>query len=437
LARWLSIATTIRPCRGVTRKKEQLLIRAIKGMRDILPPASGVWNRVEAVAREVFRTYNYHEIRTPILEETALFARGVGEETDIVGKEMYTFEDRDGSSLTLRPEATASVIRSYIENRLDQRPGLQKLYYIGPMFRRERPQKGRYRQFYQIGAEAVGSESPAVDAEVIEMVVELLSRSGLNGFELLLNSVGCPNCRPGFVAALRERLRQAAPQMCADCRRRADTNPLRVLDCKVPEDQPAIDSLPSILDHLCDACRAHFDAVRAYLGDRAIPFEVRPRLVRGLDYYMRTTFEIVHGALGAQNSVLGGGRYDGLAEALGSKTHSPGIGFSIGEDRLVMSVEERGGSGLDILVAAMGEAAFRHASLLARELRRAGASVEIAAEGKLKRSLELANKLQARFALIVGDNECAAGAYTLKDLGSGEQATLGREELIGKFRKAN
>ncbi len=406
-------------------------------MRDIMPPSSGVWNHVEAVARAVFRSYNYHEIRTPILEETALFARGVGEETDIVGKEMYTFEDRDGSSLTLRPEATASVMRSYIENRLDQRPGLQKLYYIGPMFRRERPQKGRYRQFYQIGAEAVGSESPAVDAEVIEMVVELLSRAGLAGFELLLNSVGCPECRPGFVAALRERLREAAPRMCADCRRRADTNPLRVLDCKVPEDQPTIESLPSILDHLCGACCAHFYAVRAFLGDRGIPFEVRPRLVRGLDYYMRTTFEIVHGALGAQNSVLGGGRYDGLAEALGSKVHSPGIGFSIGEDRLVMSVEERGGDHLDILVAPLGEPAFRHASLLARDLRRTGASVEVASAGKLKRSLELANKLQARFALIVGENECSTGSYALKDLASGEQTMLGRDELIGRFHKAN
>ncbi len=414
------------------------MIRTVKGMRDILPPSSGVWNHVEAVAREVFRVYNYHEIRTPILEETALFARGVGEETDIVSKEMYTFEDRDGSSLTLRPEATASVMRSYIEHRLDQRPGLQKLYYIGPMFRRERPQKGRFRQFFQIGAEAIGSESPAVDAEVIEMVVELFTRAGLEGFQLLLNSVGCAECRPKFDAALRERLWDVVGDMCADCRRRAATNPLRVLDCKVPEDQPAIESLPSILDHLCDACRTHFTEVRAYLDEREIKFEIRPRLVRGLDYYMRTTFEIVHGALGAQNSVLGGGRYDGLAEALGSKTPAPGVGFSIGEDRLVMSVEEKGGAAsLEILVAPMGEPEFRHAALLARDLRRAGASVEVAAEGKLKRSLELANKLAARYALIVGENERASGAYALKNLATGEQATLGRDELIRKFQKAN
>ena len=230
---------------------------------------------------------------------------------------------------------------SWIEHRLDQQPGLQKLYYIGPMFRRERPQKGRYRQFYQIGAEVIGSESPAIDAEVIEMVVEILRGVGLEGFQLLINSVGCPKCRAVFVAALRERLKDVASTMCTDCQRRAETNPLRVLDCKVPEDQPIIESLPSILDYLDEGCRTHFEAVQRYLTDRGIPFEVKPRLVRGLDYYTRTTFEIVHGSLGAQNSVLGGGRYDGLAETLGSKVPGPGIGFSIGEDRLVMSVEEQ------------------------------------------------------------------------------------------------
>src|SRR5689334_15292023 len=225
------------------------LIKAVKGTRDLLPPATEVWNRVEDTARDVFRAYHYQEIRTPILEETQLFARGVGQETDIVSKEMYTFEDRDGTSLTLRPEATASVIRAYIEHRLDQEPGLQKLYYMGPMFRRERPQKGRYRQFFQIGAEAIGSDSPMIDAEVIEMVTAILDAVGVEGYTLLLNSVGCPACRGRFVAELRERLKDVAPQMCADCRRRVDTNPLRVLDCKVPEDQPIIETLPSVLDY--------------------------------------------------------------------------------------------------------------------------------------------------------------------------------------------
>jgi histidyl-tRNA synthetase len=414
------------------------MIKAVKGMRDILPPSSNAWNQVETIARELFRTYNYQEIRTPILEETALFARGVGEETDIVSKEMYTFEDRDGSSLTLRPEATASVMRAYIEHRLDQVPGLQKLYYIGPMFRRERPQKGRYRQFYQIGAEAIGSESPAVDAEVIEMVVELLRRVGLTGFQLYLNSVGDANCRPQYVELLKQRLRDVAPRLCGDCQRRAETNPLRVLDCKVPEDQPIIDALPSIQDHLCPACQSHFDAVRAHLDDRGIRYEVRPRMVRGLDYYMRTTFEIVHGALGAQNSVLGGGRYDGLAEALGSRVPAPGIGFSIGEDRLVMSAEQERPdayqSQLDLYIAPIGAAAERHSAQLARQLRAAGRSVELGLDSKLKRSLELANKMGARFAVIVGDNEITAGQYTLKNMQSGEQQTIARDQLLERIK---
>lgn len=410
------------------------MIRAVKGTRDILPPSSGVWNHVEAVARRIFRAYNYGEIRTPIFEETTLFARSVGEETDIVSKEMYTFDDH-GTSLTLRPENTASVIRAWIEHRLDQQPGLQKLYYMGPMFRRERPQKGRYRQFYQIGAEVIGSESPAVDAEVIEMVVEILRGVGLEGFQLLINSVGCPKCRAVFVAALRERLKDVASTMCTDCQRRTETNPLRVLDCKVPEDQPIIESLPSILDYLDEGCRTHFEAVQRYLTDLAIPFEVKPRLVRGLDYYTRTTFEIVHGSLGAQNSVLGGGRYDGLAESLGSKVPGPGIGFSIGEDRLVMSVEDKFSetNHIQLLIAPMGEAALRHSALLARDIRAKGAVVELAPDGKLKRSLELANKIGAQQTLIVGDNEIASGAYALKNMTSGEQTSVSREDLLNRF----
>jgi histidyl-tRNA synthetase len=413
------------------------VIRAIKGTRDILPPSSAVWNRVEAVAREVFRVYNYQEIRTPIFEETSLFARGVGADTDIVGKEMYTFEDRDGTSLTLRPEATASVMRAYLEHRLDQVPGVKKFYYIGPMFRRERPQKGRFRQFYQIGAEAIGSESAMVDAEVIEVVVEVLRRAGLGEFQLLLNSVGCPKCRPGYMALLREKLAGVAPRMCADCQRRATTNPLRVLDCKVPEDQPIIESLPSILDHLCEECRQHFEIVKTYLEGRGIAYEVRPRLVRGLDYYTRTTFEITHGALGAQNSVLGGGRYDGLAESIGSRIPAPGIGFSIGEDRLVMSVEQVGSSKEDPLVVVTftaGEATRRAAVDAAGELRGAGIRVELA-EGKLKKVFEVANKLNARAVVVCGENEVAAGTLSIKDMEAQEQNHYPRGELVGQVEK--
>jgi histidyl-tRNA synthetase len=419
------------------------MIKAVKGTRDILPPSSTVWNQVEAVAREVFRVYNYQEIRTPILEETALFARGVGEETDIVSKEMYTFEDRDGSSLTLRPEATASVMRAYIEHHLDQKPGLQKLYYIGPMFRRERPQKGRFRQFYQIGAEAIGSESPLVDAEVIEMVIDLLRRAGLTGFHLLLNSVGDQNCRPQYIALLKEKLGEVVSRLCDDCQRRAETNPLRVLDCKVPEDQAIIDALPSIQDHLCEPCQQNFAAVRGHLDDRGIQYEVRPRMVRGLDYYMRTTFEIVHGSLGAQNSVLGGGRYDGLAESLGSRVHSPGIGFSIGEDRLVMSLEQAAALNqgatlredpLVMVTFTAGEATRRAAASAASELRGQGIRVEMF-EGKLKKVFEIANKLNARVAVICGENETAAGEISMKDMESQVQVQLRRELLVEKVKE--
>lgn len=409
------------------------MIKAVRGTRDILPPSSAVWNHVEARAREVFRSFRYQEIRTPIFESTELFARGVGEETDIVSKEMYTWDDRDGASITLRPENTASVIRAYIEHRLDQIPGLTKLYYMGPMFRRERPQKGRYRQFAQIGAEVIGSESPVVDAEVIEMVLEVLERCGVQAAHLIINSVGCPKCRPGFVQALRDQLQTVKGTMCEDCQRRADTNALRVLDCKVPEDQPTIDALPSILDHLCPECAAHFATVKELLDARGITYEIRPRLVRGLDYYTRTTFEVTHGALGAQNSILGGGRYDGLAESLGSRVSAPGIGFSIGEDRLVMSIEESLDAAsltpLDVFLVPMGDAALHHAALLARDLRRAGCVVELSTDRKLKRALETANKLGARFALILGDNEIAAGVYALKNMLSGEQQNLTRDQI--------
>jgi len=301
------------------------------------------------------------------------------------------------------------------------------------MFRRERPQKGRYRQFFQIGAEAIGSESPMVDAEVIEMVVEVLRQAGLSGFRLLINSVGHPPCRAAFAAELREKLKEVAPRMCGDCQRRAETNPLRVLDCKVPEDQPIIDSLPSILDHLCDECRVHFETVKEQLTARGIPFEIRSRLVRGLDYYTRTTFEIVHGALGAQNSVLGGGRYDGLAESLGSRVPAPGIGFSIGEDRLVMTVEEEHPGEfierLDVFIAPF-HGTENHAVQLATQLRRHGISTEVSSSTKLKRTLEMANKAGARFSLLVGSDEVAAQKYALRNMETGEQQTYTVDEII-------
>src|ERR1700757_4740936 len=358
-----------------------ILIKAVRGTRDLLPPETGVWNFVEAVAREVFRDYNFQEIRTPIFESTELFARGVGEETDIVSKEMYTWEDRGraesdrGQSLTLRPENTAGVVRAYIEHKLWDR-GLNKLYYIGPQFRRERPQKGRYRQFYQIGAEIIGpppagSESPARDGEILEMLATLLDRLGIQGWNLELNSVGCPGDRETFNAALKRALEPVVSQMCADCQRRAVTNPLRVFDCKVPGDQPIIDRLPRISQFLDEGCREHFEQVQAILKSVGVPFTLNDRLVRGLDYYTRTAFEFTHGALGAQNAILGGGRYDGLSEALGGPA-APGIGFAIGEDRLVLSLQENASAESvmrkpDVYVAPMA-GMNADAARLAREL---------------------------------------------------------------------
>ncbi len=402
-------------------------IRSVKGTRDLLPPDTSLWQRVESEAHRVFAAYHYGEIRTPILEETALFARGVGAETDIVTKEMYTFPDHE-DSLTLRPEATASTVRAYIEHSLYNLGGIQKLYYIGPMFRRERPQKGRYRQFYQIGAEVLGSESPLIDAEVLEMLALFLERVGIREYQLLINSVGCAACRPAYLEALRVALGSVAASMCVDCQRRADTNPLRVLDCKVEADQPIIDDLPKIVDYLDQACRAHFDRVRGELEARSLPYRVQPRLVRGLDYYTRTTFEITSGALGAQNALVGGGRYDGLVEMLGGPP-TPGIGFSIGQDRLILAVQAAAslqpGNSLDAYIVWMGEPTLAPALRLLRELRAQGVSAEMDYEPiKIKKALGNANKLQARFAIIIGEGEIASGKYQVKNMATTNQAEV-------------
>ncbi len=413
-------------------------IRSVKGTRDLLPPETSLWQRVETEAHRVFAAYHYSEIRTPILEETDLFARSVGTDTDIVTKEMYTFTDRGDESLTLRPEATASVVRAYIEHSLFNQGGIHKLYYIGPMFRRERPQKGRYRQFYQIGAEVLGSDLPSLDAEVLEMLALFLERVGIKEYQLLVNSVGCPKCRPEYVRKLREALQGVKANMCADCQRRADTNPLRVLDCKVPEDQPIIEKLPHIIDYLDEDCRKHFDHVTTELQHRGISYQITPRLVRGLDYYTRTTFEITSGALGAQNAVAGGGRYDGLSEMIGGPP-TPGFGFSIGQDRLMMAVEQaaalKGSTPLAAYIAWMGDAALPPASRLARELRRGGLTVEIDyAPMKIKKSMGIANKLQARFAVIIGEGELASGRYQVKDMASGQQEEVEPEKIPGYLK---
>ncbi len=422
------------------------MIKAVRGTRDLLPPETALWNFAEATVRDVFRAYNFHEIRTPIFESTELFSRSVGEETD-VAKEMYTWEDRSraqsekGQSLTLRPENTAGVVRAYIEHKLWER-GLSKLYYIGPQFRRERPQKARYRQFYQIGAEVIGpasagSESPARDAEILELLATLLDRLGIKGWTLQLNSVGCSNDRAAHNEALRKALEPVAATMCSDCQRRAVTNPLRVFDCKVPEDQPIIEMLPRISQFLDEPCRKHFRAVQEILRSVGVEFHLNDRLVRGLDYYTRTAFEFTHGALGAQNAILGGGRYDGLSESLGGP-QAPGIGFAIGEDRLILALQESAESVQpkpEVYIAPLGAGMDREAARLARELRREDIVTELGDETfRLKKSFETAAKLGARQVLIVGENEVATGAFALKNQDTGEQVSVPRSELAGKIR---
>jgi len=522
----------------MTEKKQ---FRAIKGVRDILPPESAAWNRVEQTAREVFEAYGYGEIRLPIFEETELFARSVGAETDIVGKEMYTFQDQIvqeivflreylrqsdvyyepglkalirkveealtsaeipktedntrrlnrlrelsnspvgppqdklrrqnvlyeienmdlGPSNALRPEATASVCRAYIEHGMHTRPGNVKLYYIGPMFRRERPQKGRYRQFYQIGAEVLGqSDAPAIDAELVEMLLHFFARIGLGegsaaggvkpplhagaaggdlkvaatGLTLFYNSIGCRECRPSYVAALKAALEKVKDKLGPDSQRRIEANPLRVLDSKVESEQAVIESLPRITDHLCPACHEHLAALKQQFALRGIEGTENWRLVRGLDYYTRTTFEITAPGLGSQNAVCGGGRYDGLVELLGGPP-TKGIGFAIGTDRVMLSLAETGRladtAACDVFVTWMGAAAQGHAIRLARKLRDAGFRVEVPAEEmKFRKSLDLANRMGARYALIIGENEIAAGRYALKRLADAVQKELTEGELL-------
>ena len=417
-------------------------LKAVRGTRDLLPAETGLWNRIEATARSVFERYNFGEIRTPIFEDTGLFARGVGEETDIVSKEMYTWEDRaraqseKSQSLTLRPENTAGVVRAYIEHKLGETGQLQKLYYIGPQFRRERPQRGRYRQFSQIGAEVIGpvsagSESPVRDAEVLEMLATLLDELGIAGWTLRINSVGSSSDRPAYIAKLKAALEPVVSQMCEDCQRRAVTNPLRVLDCKMPHDQPFIDALPKIADSLDEASREHFAAVCAALDAAGVPYERDHRLVRGLDYYTRTTFEFTHGGLGAQNALLGGGRYDGLSEMIGGPK-APGIGFAMGEDRLVLTLQALEAAKvylLDAYIAPLGDAQNPAALELARELRRGGLRIELGdGSFRLKKSFETADKI-ARAIVLLGENEAQSGILTIKDFSTGVQVKVARADL--------
>ena len=521
---------------GAVKKEEKpRKFQAIRGTRDILPSETALWNRVEQTAREVFATFGFGEIRLPIFEPTELFARSIGQDTDVVSKEMYSFEDHDlhelnlrrsrsitdielftqavtvgiilpyakhflteakqelaagrlprtgsnefllariesdldflatvtdatppdtfrdrcselrrnmealelGPDISLRPEATASVCRAYIEHNMQQLPQPVKLYYMGPMFRRERPQKGRYRQFYQIGAEVLGgSDAPAIDAELIEMVMTFFDRLELQGVQLDINSIGDRNCRPKYVELLRAELLKVKDKLGPDSQRRIETNPLRVLDSKLESEQGIIAKLPRIADHLCEECAAHYAAVKHQLEMRGVFYRENWRLVRGLDYYMRTTFEITAQGLGSQNAVCGGGRYDGLVELLGGPP-TKGIGFAIGEDRLILSLQESGKGavaiGRDVYIAWMGERAHATAIRAAKDLRKAGFSVELPpVEQKFGKALGQADKLGAKYALILGDNEVSEGLWTLKTLADGSQAKYTEADLLEYLRK--
>jgi len=427
------------PKRGPEKPRK---FQAIKGTRDLLPPETVLWNRVEQTANEVFTTFGFGEIRLPIFEPTELFARAVGADTDVVSKEMYSFDDRDETSISLRPEATASVCRAYIENGMQQLPQPVRLYYTGPMFRRDRPQKGRYRQFYQISAEVLGgSDAPAIDAEVILMLMTFFDKINLAGTTLYINSIGhsADNCRRAYVETLRVALQNAKDKLGPDSQRRVDTNPLRVLDSKLESEQAIIETLPRIADHLCDDCRANYAAVKNELELRGVIYKENWRLVRGLDYYMRTTFEITAQGLGSQNAVCGGGRYDGLVELLGGPP-TKGIGFAIGEDRLILSLQEGGQAsqpqGRDVYIAWMGQRAYATAVRAAKNLRNSGLSVELPpSELKFGKALGQANKIGARYALILGDNEVAEGLWTLKNLSDGTQTKLAEPAVIQYLRE--
>lgn len=412
-------------------------ITAIKGMNDILPGDVETWQFLEQTAREVFGCYGFSEIRTPVPEKTELFCRSIGETTDIVEKEMYTFLDKSENSLTLRPEGTAPVMRSFIQNRLYNLDPVSKLFYMGPMFRYERPQKGRYRQFHQLGVEVLGVEDAKIDAQVLAMLHQYFIRIGIEAVALQINSLGCPECRPAYRESLIAYLEARLDSLCPECQRRYVTNPLRVLDCKVSGCQEATVDAPAVIDHLCSACDEHFGRVKKYLQSLDVPFSVNARMVRGLDYYVRTTFELVTDQLGSQNAVAAGGRYDGLVESLGGPA-LPGIGFAIGLERLVLMKGEEKVAPVSpqLFIAAIGDEASDRAFVLMSQLQIGGIRAEMDYLGKsLKAQMRRANKLNAAFTLILGEDELQSGQAQLKNMGDSSQSTVELENLAEELKK--
>lgn len=413
-------------------------ITGIKGMNDILPQSVATWQFLEQQARAIFSVYGFEEIRVPVVEKTELFCRSIGETTDIVEKEMYSFTDRNDLSLTLRPEGTAPVMRAFIEHRLHNRDALNKLYYLGPMFRYERPQKGRYRQFHQIGAEVIGLDDPRIDAQVLAMLSHYFDAVGISAVSLQINSLGCPKCRPGYRQQLIDFLSQRLDSLCDDCRRRCGSNPLRVLDCKATGCRQATEQAPSVLDHLCPECDDHFSRLQRHLTELQVPYSINARMVRGLDYYTKTTFEMVTGALGAQNAVAAGGRYDGLIAQLGGPD-LPGIGFAMGVERLALLLGDDAIASPppDLFIAALGEAAARQAFIWLHQLQRAGLQADMDFSGKsLKAQMRRADKLGSRFTLVLGDDELASGQAQLKRMADGQQSPIELDQLTTQLRAA-
>ena len=409
------------------------MIQLIKGFKDILPEEIGLWQEIENTARTLFEDFGYREIRLPIVEKSELFARSIGDTTDIVEKEMYTFDDGRRGLVTLRPEATASVVRSYIQHKMFAEEPVRKLYTIGPMFRRERPQKGRYRQFYQIDAEVFGTASPLMDAQIIFMLVSLFEKLQVKDVSAHINSLGCPVCRPDFQKALYKLLEEKKDHLCENCVRRSGKNPLRTLDCKVPSCREALAEAPSILDYLCGDCRDHFETVKRLLDKQNICYEIDKHLVRGLDYYTRTAFEILTNSLGAQNAVAGGGRYDGLVEALGGPPQ-PAIGFAIGFDRLAEILSQTRLASIKrpkIYVAALGETCRNLAWEWVCALNLSGVSTEMDFEDRnLKNHMKRADKFHAGYALILGENELINGHAVLRNMESKEQTDIPIVNLV-------
>lgn len=409
-------------------------MQTIRGFRDILPEQIALWQRVEKEAFALFESFGFKEIRIPVLEKTALFARSIGETTDIVEKEMYTFDDRNGDKLTLRPEATASICRAYIQHKMHAVDPVRKFYMTGPMFRRERPQKGRYRQFYQIDAEVFGIESAYVDSELIFLLNELFRRLGLTELSAHINSLGCPECRPAFQQALLNFLESRKQALCENCLRRMEKNPLRILDCKVETCRTALAGAPATLDHLCTACDEHFAIVRSALEHQGVRFKVDKTLVRGLDYYTRTAWEIQTTTLGAQSAVAGGGRYDGLVKELGGPD-TPAIGFAIGFDRLVEVMEQLEAQGpepgLDLFIVALGEDALAKAYFWSCDLNQKGFKTEVDFRGKsMKYLMKRADKLNARHVLIAGENELKDNQLIVRNMETRNQVLVKMDDLV-------